>query len=237
MQEDKEQILSLLDSRQEFYNNVTHELKTPLTTIQGYAQLIEADQGQDKELVEKGISHILHESTRLHKMVVQLLEMADREQHTEKQPVDMAALIRSVAEVMEIKANRYGSHIFLTLECEMRVLGRSERLRQVFINLIDNAVKYGEPGTEIRIWGEKRSDQLFFAVSNYGKSLSAEEREHIFEPFYRLDKEYSREQGSAGLGLSICRKIMEEHGGSIWAESEPEGINRFCLSFPDMIQL
>ena len=73
MEDDKERILKLLNSRQEFYNNVTHELKTPLTTIQGYAQLIEADGGSDRELIEKGMEHILHESTHLHRMVIQLL--------------------------------------------------------------------------------------------------------------------------------------------------------------------
>lgn len=232
MQDDRDQILKLLNSRQEFYNNVTHELKTPLTTIQGYAQLIEADQGGDEELVEKGVEHILHESTRLHRMVIQLLEMADRAEREEMTRVDMGKLIRSVSEAMEIKANRYGAHILLKLETELCVRGQEERLRQVFINLIDNAVKYGEEGTEIRISGAHRKGRVLFSVSNKGKQMSQEQLKHIFEPFYRADKEYSREQGSAGLGLSICQKIMKEHKGVIWAENRPEGRIAFFLLFP-----
>ncbi len=232
MQDDKNQILMLLNSRQEFYNNVTHELKTPLTTIQGYAQLIEADGGQDEELIGKGVEHILHESTRLHKMVIQLLEMADRASREEMAPVDMGNLIRSVSEAMEIKANRYGDHIRLKFRQDLIVRGQEERLRQVFINLIDNAVKYGETGTEIRIYGGWHKGRIMFSVTNQGKVMDRDELEHIFEPFYRADKEYSREQESAGLGLSICRKIMKEHKGLIWAESHPEGQVSFFLLFP-----
>ena len=104
--------------------------------------------------------------------------------------------------------------------------------RQVFINLIDNAVKYGEEGTEIRISGAHRKGRVLFSVSNKGKQMSQEQLKHIFEPFYRADKEYSREQGSAGLGLSICQKIMKEHKGVIWAENRPEGRIAFFLLFP-----
>lgn len=234
MQDDRDQILKLLNSRQEFYNNVTHELKTPLTTIQGYAQLIEEDQGRDTELVKKGVGHILHESTRLHRMVIQLLEMADRPGRQEMEKVDMGNLIRSVSEAMEIKANRYGAHIRLKLEQGLFVCGQEERLRQVFINLIDNAVKYGEEGTEIQIFGERRQkDRVRFFVSNKGKQMNQEELKYIFEPFYRADKEYSREQGSAGLGLPICQKIMREHNGAIWAENRPEGQIAFFLLFPE----
>lgn len=233
IQEDRNQILSLLNSRQEFYNNVTHELKTPLTTIQGYAQLMEADGGEDKELVQKGISHILHESTRLHKMVLQLLEMADRETRAEFLPVDMGKLLSSVAEAMEVKANRYGDHILLKLDQELIVQGQEERLRQILINLLDNAVKYGDTGTKIIICGKRQQDGVVISVTNRGKVMDTKELKNIFEPFYRADKGYSREQGSAGLGLSICRKIMKEHQGMIWAESKEDGEITFFLYFPE----
>ena len=133
---------------------------------------------------------------------------------------------------MEIKANRYGAFIRLKLEPNLFVWGQEERLRQVFINLIDNAVKYGEEGTEIRISGGRRKGRVLFSVSNKGKQMSQEELKHIFEPFYRADKEFSREQGSAGLGLSICQKIMREHKGIIWAENRSEGRIAFFLLFP-----
>ncbi len=235
IQDDRDRISELLQSRQEFYNNVTHELKTPLTTIQGYAQLLEADGGNDKELLQKGVTHILHESTRLHQMVVQLLEMADRNVIVSYEPVDMNRLIHSVAESMEIKANRYGCYIRLNLEETFYVSGAEERLRQVLINLLDNAVKYGQNDSQIQVLGRRCSEGILFCVENKtSEDLSSEELQHIFEPFYRADKEYSREQGSAGLGLSICRKIMKEHKGRIWAEKGAEGQVCFWLLFPEM---
>lgn len=231
MKNDQEQILQLLNSRQEFYNNVTHELKTPLTTIQGYAQLIEADGGNDKKLTKKGVGHILHESTRLHQMVIQLLEMGNKSFREEPTPVDMGKVAVSVAEAMEIKANRYGCHLRLKLDENLIVSGWEEKLRQVLINLIDNAIKYGEGDSPIRIRGVKNRKHVMISVTNRGKGIDAQQLAHIFDPFYRADKEYSREQGSAGLGLSICKKIMQEHGAQIKAVSEPGAYTTFLLVF------
>ena len=108
IQQDRDSIRSLMESRQEFYNNVTHELKTPLTTIQGYAQLLEDGGAEDTQFLEKSLGHILGESTRLHRMVVQLLEMGDREADGSPEPVDLFVLAKSVAASMLPKAKRYG---------------------------------------------------------------------------------------------------------------------------------
>lgn len=234
MKDDKEKILKLLNSRQEFYNNVTHELKTPLTTIQGYAQLIEADEGTDKELLKKGVGHILHESTRLHQMVIQLLEMGNKKFSGEPEPVDLSKAAVSVAEAMEIKANRYGCHIQLKLDESLMILGWEEKIRQVLINLVDNAIKYGEDDSAIDIRGAKDQKHVLISVSNRGKGIPKEQLSHVFDPFYRADKEYSREQGSAGLGLSICKKIMTEHKAKIWVKSEQGAYTTFFLLFERM---
>lgn len=221
MREDRERIIKLLGSRQEFYNNVTHELKTPLTTIQGYAQLLEDDEGMDGELTRRGLHQILTESTRLHKMVLQLLEMSDKSVGMEAKPFDLAQTGYSVAQALEVKAKRYEMHIRAEFKEALHVRGIEERLRQVVINLADNAIKYGDSHSTIRIFGYRRNGYVLLAVQNSGKGLNPEEQERIFEPFYRVDKTYSREQGSAGLGLSICKKIMDEHGGQIGMKSVP----------------
>ncbi len=231
MQADKEQIVKLLGSRQEFYNNMTHELKTPLTTIQGYAQLMEADQGADETLTRQGLHHILQESTRMHQMVLQLLEMSDKGIYMEKQLVDLADTACSVASALQIKANRYEMRIETEFSEKLWVLGVEERLRQVLINLVDNAIKYGNSHTTIRIKGSRKNGFVLLTVRNQGKGLSPEEQERIFEPFYRVDKAYSREQGSSGLGLSICRKIMEEHDGTIGVRSKPAAQTIFYIRF------
>ncbi len=233
-----EQLQKLLESRQEFYNNVTHELKTPLTTIQGFAQLLEADRGEDEELLDKGISHILHESTRMHQMVVQLLEMSDENSIDIRNSIFLDELIQNVAEVMEMKAKRYGCHTSLDLERRIEIRGNEEKLRQLLINLLDNAVKYGKAGSQIEVVEKKTSEGILFFVENETtEKLSSEDLQKIFEPFYRTNKEASREKGSAGLGLSICRKIVKEYKGSIWAEKNGSNRVRFCVLLPKEVSL
>lgn len=232
IQEDRVRILQLLDSRQAFYNNVTHELKTPLTTIKGYAQLLEQNGVEDEELFHNGLTHIQHESARLHRMVIQLLEMSDIDRDNRLEPLDAAAVLSSVAGAMSLKADRYGSIIRLRGVQKLMIAGREERIHQLFINLIDNAIKYGAPEETIWVETEARGGRAFIRVINRGQGMTRQEIEHIFEPFYRTDKERSREMGSAGLGLSICMKIVREHGGQIQADSQPGEQTVFTVSFP-----
>lgn len=231
--EDRDRILRLWNSRQEFYNNVTHELKTPLTTISGYAQLIEENGLNDEELFYSGMEHILQESTRLHRMVVQLLEMQSKESITDPEPVEIGGLLSEVTASMQMKARRYENRLVLKSEGTYVVLGKEDRIRQVFINLIDNAIKYGEPRKKIMIRVRRKADKVQISVTNSGR-LEKDEEKRIFEPFYRIDKERSRELGSSGLGLALVGKIMEEHGGNVQAESRDEGYVIFTVCFPLM---
>lgn len=238
IQQDRNHILQLLSSKQAFYDNVTHELKTPLTTIQGYAQLIQDNGTSDPELLQTGIDHILRESARLHTMVLQLLEMSNVKNSYQLHLLDLTPLLTSVAQAMELKANRYQSHLRLTCPERLTVLGLEDRLRQLLINLIDNAIKYGAPGEPIDISAERRKKgdtgplAVCLRVQNSGKGMTPEQLSHIFEPFYRVDKNYSREQGSSGLGLAICQKIVQEHRATIEVQSAPQGPTCFTVWFP-----
>lgn len=234
IQEDKDRILALWSSRQEFYNNVTHELKTPLTTISGYAQLMEKNGPGDEKLFYGGTKHILQESTRLHRMVVQLLELQDKAGAEEMGRLDLTEILRSVTEAMRVKARRYENTLVLEGETEnvFPVVGREDKIRQVLINVIDNAIKYGEPRKPIPVRIARQEERICITVSNQGRGIREDELEMIFEPFYRADKGLSRELGSSGLGLSIAAKIMEEHGGHISAVSVPGGETVFTICFP-----
>lgn len=241
IREDKDRILTLWSSRQEFYNNVTHELKTPLTTISGYAQLMEKNGSGDEELFCMGTKHILKESTRLHRMVVQLLELQDKSDAEEMRRLDLAEILKNVSETMEIKAKRYGSMLVLEgAEERFPVAGKEDKIRQVLINVIDNAIKYGKPEKPIliRIAGQEEPErQVRITISNQGQGIRQEELETIFEPFYRADKGLSRESGSSGLGLSIAARIMKEHRGHIRAESIPGEVTVFTICFPAADQM
>lgn len=233
IEKDKNRILKLLNSRQEFYNNVTHELKTPLTTISGYAQLMEKSGLEDTELFCKGTEHILRESSRLHRMVIQLLEMQDEESCLESKCLNLAEVLKNVADDMDIKAKRQKNRLILEGVNETCLVnGREDRIRQVLINLIDNAVKYGEPEETIRLGLTVQDGFAHISVSNKGQGIKRDDLENIFEPFYRADKERSREIGSTGLGLAISKKIVEEHGGRIRVESVPGKDTVFTVSFP-----
>lgn len=233
IREDKERILTLWSSRQEFYNNVTHELKTPLTTISGYAQLMEKNGPGDEELFYTGTGYILKESTRLHRMVVQLLELQDKANAEDARRLNLTEIVENVTETMKIKANRYDNTLTLerTKEC-LPVVGKEDQIRQVLINVIDNAIKYGEPGKPIHIKLARQDGQVQISVSNQGQGIRKDELKTIFEPFYRADKGLSREMGSSGLGLSIAAKIMEEHQGHITATSIPGKETVFTICFP-----
>lgn len=231
--EDRDRIMALWSSRQEFYNNVTHELKTPLTTISGYAQLMEKNGSGDEELFRAGTEHILKESTRLHRMVVQLLELQNRTDTEEERLLNLAEILKNVSETMEIKAKRYGNVLVLEgTEERFHVLGKEDKIRQVLINVIDNAIKYGEPEEPILIRIAGRKGQVEITISNRGRGIRREDLQTIFEPFYRADKSLSRELGSSGLGLSIAARIMEEHGGHISAASTPGEMTVFTIRFP-----
>lgn len=233
IQEDNSRIRKLLNSRQEFYNNVTHELKTPLTTISGYAQLMERNGQEDKELFRKGTEHILRESRRLHRMVVQLLEMQEEKGAEEKKSLNLTELIINAADTMQIKAKRYNSRIVLErIENNCYVKGREDKLCQVFINLIDNAVKYGEPEETVRLGVYLKKDRVCISVANRGQGIDKKDLENIFEPFFRADRELSRELGSTGLGLSISRKIVKDHGGNIEVKSMPGEETVFTVDLP-----
>ncbi|MCM1187772.1 MAG: HAMP domain-containing histidine kinase [bacterium] len=233
IQEDKEWILKLWGSRQEFYNNVTHELKTPLTTISGYAQLLVKNGPGDEELFRAASGHILEESERLYRMVVQLLELQTKAEAEEPKRLNLAAILKDVAEAMKIKAQRYGNTLITEgTEEDFLVDGREDRIRQVLINLTDNAIKYGEPDGPIRLRIEEKEGRVQITVSNRGPGIRQEDLKSVFEPFFRADRSLPGEIGSSGLGLSIAAGIMEEHGGSITADSVPGEETVFTVSFP-----
>lgn len=232
IEDDRQKILELMEDKQLFFNNVTHELKTPLTTIMGYSQLIREDETGDKELLEKGMKLINSESDRLYKMVLQLLEFAKVQKDRELTRVSLSELLMNVVSALQLKAKEENRDFVIESMSKVSILGNENELTQLYMNLIDNAIKYGKEKSPIMLGVKVEKDKVISTVSNLANPISGEELERIFEPFYRVDKAYSREQGSAGLGLSICKKIMEHHGGEIKVNSEENGVICFSMIFP-----
>lgn len=222
IEQDRDQLEELNQVRKRFFDNVTHELKTPLTTIMGYATIIRENGIRDPVLFDKGMNHIVDESKRLHDMVLKLLEMSKESYGSiVMAPVDAGHVLRDVCESMTIKAERYKKTIRCQADEGLFVLGQADKLRQLFINLIDNAIKYGYVHTDITASAALDSGYVRFTFANEGPTLSAEQLGRILEPFYRADS-FAHEADSAGLGLSISKSIVDEHQGSIRITSESE---------------
>ncbi|MBP3961615.1 sensor histidine kinase [Paenibacillus lignilyticus] len=215
---DRDRLESLNSERKQFFDKVTHELKTPLTSILGYAELIRENGESDKAFFHKGMNHIVEESQRLHSMVLSLLEASqDREGWQDRVRVDFSLILRDVCEAMAFKAQRYKKTIALEAGEGLYVLAQPDKLRRLIINLLDNAIKYSFAHSEIRINAVMDDTGIIrLAIVNQGEPIAAEQLARIFEPFFLADGDgKQKEAGSVGLGLSIAQSIVHEIGGNI----------------------
>lgn len=206
-----------------FFDNVTHELKTPLTTILGYAQIIKENGFTDKEFFDRGTSYIIKESNRLNNMVVEILELStasskDISYNFEK--VDLSKLTINTCEEMNIKGRKYNIKIKEKVEKNLFMYGDRNKLREVLVNIIDNSIKYGNVNSVIEVNGYYENSYIYIKVKDEGSGIDEKHLENLFQPFYRISKSESREKGSAGLGLSIVKNIIEKHKGDISIKSK-----------------
>jgi two-component system phosphate regulon sensor histidine kinase PhoR len=222
--------------RQDFVANVSHEFKTPLTAIQGFAETLLGGALEDENNNRRFLEIIRDQSIRLAQLTDDLLRLARIEAgklELDFRPVQLAALLESLADTYTMRAAR--KQLSLTIDCSPDlpdVLGDASLLREVLQNLLDNAMQYTPPGGSIGVSAVQRDDQAVFTVSDTGVGIPLAAQERIFERFYRVDAARSREVGGTGLGLSISKHIVESHGGKIWVESDVSLGSRFHFSIP-----
>ncbi|WP_445671261.1 HAMP domain-containing sensor histidine kinase [Paenibacillus sp. FSL K6-2862] len=215
IRKDRDQLKELHQQEKRFFDNITHELKTPLTSILGYAELIKTHGERDRSFFEKGMNHIIEESKRLHNMVLKLLEVSRRHAtNQELDNVEAGEVLRDVCESMSIRAQRYKKNITVDIENGLYLLAQEDRIRQLFINLLDNAIKYSLDFSEINVRGFHVDSKIRFIVENSSDPIDAKQLSKLFEPFYLAHSKDS-EEGSVGLGLSIVKSIVDELEGSI----------------------
>ncbi|MBQ6712078.1 MAG: HAMP domain-containing protein [Clostridia bacterium] len=212
------------DSRREFVANVSHELRTPLTNVRGYAETLMSADDIDRDIQMRFLGVISSEADRMTRIVKDLLTLTRLDYNRMEmhmQPMDLRELGQKAADAMEGQASGQGLTLTCTLPEEMpQVLGDAERIQQVIINIITNAIKYNKPQGSIAITGGVEGDQVFLRVEDTGIGVPKADLERLFERFYRVDKARSRESGGTGLGLAIAKQIVESHGGHIGFESE-----------------
>jgi signal transduction histidine kinase len=223
-------------AQRDFVANVSHELKTPLTSIQGFAQAILDGTAAEAESQQRAVQVIYDESDRLRRLVEDLLDLArlDAGQVVfEKQSVDMNALLEGVVEKLSIRAAEKSVRIETRLPKLPSLIGDGDRLAQVFTNLIDNAIKHTPGGEKVSLKGEVEGGWVTLHVDDHGEGIPPDELSRIFERFYQLDKARAggRERG-VGLGLAITREIVQIHGGRVVAQSVVGRGSRFSVQLP-----
>jgi two-component system, OmpR family, phosphate regulon sensor histidine kinase PhoR len=222
--------------RQDFVANVSHEFKTPLTAIRGFAETLLSGALEDVDHRKRFVEIIQEHAERLTRLTDDLLKLSTIEagkMDLELRTVTPTELVKMCVDTASFAAKKKQQTI--KIECPRdlpAVRGDSGRLRDVLQNLLDNAVQYTPAGGHIIASAARDGNEVVFTIADNGIGIPQAEQERIFERFYRVDEGRSREVGGTGLGLSIARHIAEAHGGRIWVESAIGQGSRFHFSVP-----
>lgn len=223
-------------SQRDFVANISHELKTPLTSIQGFAQAILDGTAETPEERQRAAGVIHSEAGRMHRLAQDLLELASLDSGAaglRRAPVDLVAVLGEVIERFAPAAARGQVEIRAELQALPALHGDCDRLAQVFTNLLDNAVKYTPPGGQIVVQAAPLDGQVEISVSDSGPGIPAGELGRVFERFYQVEKSRRGGEGrGAGLGLAIAREIVQAHRGEIFARNNPGPGCSFVVRLP-----
>ncbi|MDE6404501.1 MAG: HAMP domain-containing histidine kinase, partial [Lachnospiraceae bacterium] len=226
------QLEDAAEQKQQFIDNFSHELRIPLTAIYGYAEYIQKALMSEEERYEC-TQFIMSECSRLQNMAYQLLDMALlRGDEMSDSDCSVKELFAKSEKAMHMRAAEKRVKLTYDLPENLMVRGNMEQLLILTNNLIDNAIKASGPEDEIRILAYSDKSNIVVEVEDHGIGMEAEQMSHIKEAFYRVDKARSRAAGGAGLGLSICEKIIRIHHADMSFASEPGAGTTVKLSFP-----
>ncbi|RGF41260.1 PAS domain S-box protein [Ruminococcus sp. AF42-10] len=210
--------------RREFTANVTHELKTPLTSISGYAEIIASGLVKSDD-IPNFANKIHKESGRLLSLISDIMELSQLDEKfsdEEFAPVDLAGVAAEVAEDLRSNAEKHG--ITITVDTKTAVInGNRNQIYELIYNLCDNAIRYNRENGSVKIITGDDNEHPFVKVADTGIGIPEKHHKRVFERFYRVDKSRSKETGGTGLGLAIVKHITERHGGEISLESSEQG--------------
>ena len=221
--------------KQEFTANVSHELKTPLTSISGYAELIKSGIAKDED-IKNFAGKIYSEAGRLIVLIGDIMQLSELEEPglvCDFQPVHLKEIIEETAVSLEIQAQSRKIEFQLLLSDET-VLGDRKLLSEVVYNLCDNAIRYNKDKGMVSVFLESMEKGVLFSVEDTGIGIEEKNYENIFRRFYRVDKSRSKETGGTGLGLAIVKHIAELHGATITVESKIEKGTKISLLFKNI---
>lgn len=220
----KEQHVNIINNaqlRQEFTANVSHELKTPLTAISGYAELI-GNGMTGKEDTIRFSNEIHSNANRLLSLIndiIKLSELDEADHQMEMERIDLYKLAENCAQMMQVTAEKQGIRLILQGESTM-VMANKGLMDEVFYNLCSNAIRYNKPGGSVTVTVGTKDERPFLSVADTGIGIPKECQERVFERFYRVDKSRSKSTGGTGLGLAIVKHIVAQHNAALHLDSE-----------------
>jgi signal transduction histidine kinase len=228
-----DKLQALEQQQKQFINNISHEIKTPLTSITAYADLLEL-YPDDPKLLQQAMESIRKESSRLHELVENALRLASLEKYEfeyQSEAVSLDLVLEELISLMRGKADKFG----LTLQLHTvpaTIWAERESLIHIFINVLDNAIKYNVPGGSINVRLYTEQNHARVEIADTGIGIPAESQERIFQPFYTANKARSRETGGSGLGLALVQQWVEKQRGSIHLKWSDFTGSVFEVQFP-----
>jgi len=223
--------------RRDFVANVSHELRTPITSIKGFVETLRDGAVRRPADAEKFLEIVAKQADRMNSIIEDLLLLSRLEQDARETKVTLESapvkgVILEAVRVCEPKA--HAKDIRIAVDCPEGLVARinTALLEQAIINLIDNAIKYSEPGCPVGVEAGERDDEVTISVRDRGCGIEPEHLPRIFERFYRIDKARSRKLGGTGLGLAIVKHIVQAHGGTVTVESAPGRETTFSIHLP-----
>ena len=231
LMKENEEVLNASKVRQEFTSNVSHELKTPLHVISGYAELIKEGIVKDSDVKEFG-EKIYSEASRMSKLVEDIMKISklESDKNIEKTQVKLKNIVVAIVDTLMIEADKKNVKFKLSLN-DCSISGNYDSIYSLIFNLIDNAIKYNKTNGKITIKLQEVSNNVILSVKDTGIGIPKEDLDRIFERFYRVDKSRSKDSGGTGLGLAIVKHSLIVNNATIKVESELKKGSTFTVTF------
>ena len=235
-------IRQLEEVRRDFVANVSHELKTPITSIKGFVETLLEGVVKDPVQIRRFLNIIAKHSERLDAIIDDLLALSRLEEDDEKRKLSfeehhLKPVLASAIELSKVKAEQKNITVELVCSEETTAKINSALIEQAVINLVDNAVKYSQENSTVTVNAQKKLNEIVITVTDHGCGIEKKHLSRIFERFYVVDKARSRKLGGTGLGLAIVKHISGVHGGYVTVESQVGHGSTFTIHLPNEVNL
>jgi two-component system phosphate regulon sensor histidine kinase PhoR len=223
--------------RSDFVANASHELRTPLASLSGFIETLQGAARNDETAREKFLNLMRSQAERMKRLIDDLLSLSRIEMNVHLRPsakVDLARVARHVCDFLSSMAQEEKVALQINLDSKLEVAGDWDELVQVVVNLVENAIKYSEPGKTVRVEGEDKAGFVTLSVIDQGRGIAEEHIPRLTERFYRISVQESRSRGGTGLGLAIVKHILNRHHGRLLVTSRLGHGSQFTIRLPSI---